>query len=280
MGVATVSQKQVGPKKRKKKVSKAQTLAGRRRADKARRERSRAKAKRRRENQRAFKFRVKVVRWYRDLKQRLPEKRAVQLVMEKYGPTEAWHFKLSVSTIRRWHRLVGSKHHYAALRPKSTRPHTLHYQVPPLVVGIIFVLRQQLGWGGHRIAAELQSRGIWQLAGQTVYNIFDRLGLTVKTYALKGRSDGIRYRRYEKKKPNQQWHIDLKQTKPSDGTTVYIWVLIDDYARYALAARSRAFTRPVGGSPVSPTKPSAGPVTRPNWSAIMGPNLVRSGKTA
>lgn len=157
-------------------------------------------------------------------------------MLEKYGPTEDWHFKLSVSTIRRWHRLVGDKHNYVALRPKSTRPQTIHYQVPSLVVGIIFVLRRQLGWGGHRIAAELQQRGIWQVAGQTVYNIFDRLGLSVKTYALKGRSDGISYRRYEKKKPNGQWHIDLKQTKLSDGTTVYICVLIDDYSRYALAA--------------------------------------------
>jgi transposase InsO family protein len=236
VGVATVSQNQIGQKKRKKKVSKAQTLAGRRRADKARREGDRPKAKRKRQNQRAFKFRVKVVRLYRELKQRMPEKEAVQEVLEKYGPKEDWHFKLSVSTIRRWHRLVGSKHNYAALRPKSTRPHTLHYQVPTLVVGIIFVLRQQLGWGGHRIAAELRRRGIWQLAGQTVYNIFDRLGLSVRTYALKARSDGISYRRYEKKKPNQQWHIDLKQTKLSNGTTVYICVLIDDYSRYALAA--------------------------------------------
>jgi transposase InsO family protein len=231
-----VSQNQVGQKKRKKKVSKAQTLAGRRRVDKARREGNRAKAKRKRQNQRAFRFRVKVVRLYRDLKRRIPEKEAVQVVLDKYGPKEAWHFKLSVSTIRRWYRLVGSKHNYAALRPKSTRPQTIHYQVPTLVVGIIFVLRQQLGWGGHRIAAELQRRGIWQMAGQTVYNIFDRLGLSIKTYALKGRSDGISYRRYEKKKPTQQWHIDLKQTKLSDGTTGYICVLIDDYSRYALAA--------------------------------------------
>jgi transposase InsO family protein len=47
---------------------------------------------------------------------------------------------------------------------------------------------------------------------------------------------GISYRRYEKKRPNQQWHIDLKQTKLSDGTKVYICILIDDYSRYALAA--------------------------------------------
>lgn len=40
--------------------------------------------------------------------------------------------------------------------------------------------------GGHRIAAELRARGIWQLTGKTVYHIFRRLDLPVKRYALKG----------------------------------------------------------------------------------------------
>ncbi len=166
----------------------------------------------------------------------MPEKEAVKVVMEKYQPREDWHCKLSPSTIRNWNRQVGKNNNYAALQPKSTRPRTIHYQVPQLVVGIIFTLRHQLGWGGHRIAAELKERKIWSLCGQAVYNIFDRLGLSVKTYALKGRSDGIKYRRYEKKRPNQQWHIDLKQTTLSDGSKVYICILIDDYSRYALAA--------------------------------------------
>ena len=229
-------EKQQVKKKRKKKVSKVQTISARRRVDRARRERKRAKQKRKREARRAFKFRVKVVRVYRSLKKQMAEKEAIKIVLEKYGPSEDWHFKLSASTVRRWNRLVGTDNNYAALRPKSTRPKTIHYQVPMWVVGLIFTLRHQLGWGGHRIAAELAGRGIWKLSGQTVYNIFERLGLSVKTYALKGKSDGISYRRYEKKKPNQQWHIDLKQTQLSDGTTVYICILIDDYSRYALAA--------------------------------------------
>lgn len=230
-------QEQSKPKKtRKKKVSKAQTISARRRADRARRESNRARSKRRREAQRTFRFRVKVVRLYRRLKEQIPEKEAIKVVMDRYQSREPWHHKLSPGTIRRWNRLVGRHDHYAALRPQSTRPKTIHYQVPELAVAIIFTLRHQLGWGGHRIAAELGQRGIWQLSGQTVYNIFERLGLSVKTYALKGKSDGIKYRRYEKKKPDQQWHIDLKQSKLSDGTTVYICVLIDDYSRFALAA--------------------------------------------
>lgn len=89
----------------------------------------------------------------------------------------------------------------AALRPKSKRPQTLHCQVPDLVVGIVFTLRQLFGWGGHRIAAELKARQIGQVSGKTVYKLFDRFGLSVRLYALKGRSDGIVYQRYEKTRP-------------------------------------------------------------------------------
>ena len=112
--------------------------------------------------------------------------------------------------------------------------------------------------GGHRIAAELKRREIAQVSGRTVYKVFDRLGLPVKVYALKGRSDGIAYRRYEKRRPNAQWPIDLKHTTLSDGTKVYICVIIDDYSRYALAAvagtSATACTRPwVGALPLSAT---------------------------
>ena len=38
-----------------------------------------------------------------------------------------------------------------------------------------------------------------------------------------------------KRAPNAQWHIDIKHATLSDGTPVYICVLVDDYSRYALA---------------------------------------------
>jgi transposase InsO family protein len=138
--------------------------------------------------------------------------------------------------MRNWVRQVKQAHgNYGVLRPKSHRPKTIKLRVPVQVIEIIFTLRHQLGWGGHRIAAELKARGVTQISGRTVYNLFDRLGLPVKIYALKGKSDGIAYRRYEKKLPNAQWHIDLKQTWLVDGTKVYICIVIDDYSRYTLA---------------------------------------------
>ncbi len=223
------------PKQRKAKVSKAQSYNGRRRADRARRAQRRARTERRQQEQRQYRFRVKVVRHYRRLREQETEQRALELTLARWQPTQPEHCPLCASSIRQWHRTV-AREGFAALRPKSTRPHTIQYQVPELVVGIIFTLRKLFGWGGHRIAAELKAREIGQVSGKTVYKIFDRLGLSVRLYALKGRSDGIAYQRYEKTRPNAQWHIDIKHTTLSDGSRVYICVLVDDYSRYALAA--------------------------------------------
>jgi transposase InsO family protein len=122
------------------------------------------------------------------------------------------------------------------LEGRSSRPKTVHSQVAEPVVSIIFMLRTVLGWGGHRIAQEMKARGIASLTGRTVYQVLARLGLPVQGYALKGRSEGIAYRRYEKQRPNEQWPIDLKHFILSDGTKGYICVLVDDYSRYGVAA--------------------------------------------
>jgi len=226
---------QPASKRRKAKVSKAQTIGGRRRADRARRAQQRAGAARKQTLRRQYKFRVKVVRLYRKLREQVSEKRAIELTLARYQPTGPADCPLCASSIRQWHRLAAQEG-MGALRPQSRRPHTIHYHVPEVVVGVIFTLRHLFGWGGHRIAAELKERDIGQVSGQTVYDIFDRPGLSVKVYALQGRSDGIAYQRYEKRRPNAQWHIDLKHTTLSDGSKVFICIIMDDYSRSALAA--------------------------------------------
>ncbi len=226
-------------KQRKAKVYKSQTLAARRRADRARREQHRPQRQRDEKARRQFRFRVRVVRHYQRLLRQdgMTQQRALELTVAKYQPREKWHLPLSASTLRRWVRLLTQAHgNYGALWPASRRPQHIAQRVSATVVAIIFSLRHQLGWGGHRIAAELKKREIAKVSGRTVYTVFDRLGLPVKLYALKGRSDGIAYRRYEAARPNAQWHIDLKHTHLADGTPVFICVLVDDYSRYALAA--------------------------------------------
>jgi len=229
-------------KQRKKKVLPQQTYRARRNVDRARRAQRRARTDRRRQEGRQFKFRVRVVRRYEHLRrQGVAEHRAVALTLACWQARQAWHFPLCASSIRQWARRVRQAG-YTDLFPRSKRPHTIHYQVPEVVVEMIYTLRRLYGWGGHRIAAELHARGIWHLTGKTVYQIFRRLELPVKRYALKGRSAGIAYHRYEMDRPNAQWHIDFLQTHLADGTVVYICTVIDDYARYALAAVARTST--------------------------------------
>jgi len=225
--------------KRKAKVHKNLVLTHRRQWDRARRARKRREQREHTQrHQRKFRFRVRVVRYFHQLRQQgVSEKRAIELTLDKYRPRKKGDLGLSASTIRNWVRQVKKAHgDYGVLRPKQCGPRQISLRVPDRVIGIIFTLRHQLGWGGHRIAAELKKRGIAKVSGRTVYNTFDRLGLPVKIYALKGKSDGIAYRLYEKHRPNAQWHIDLKQTYLADGTKVYVCIIIDDYSRYALAA--------------------------------------------
>lgn len=226
--------------KRKAKVHKGQVLARRRQMDRARRARQRREQREHtQQRQREFAFRVKVVRGYQALRERgVPEQQAVAYTLDQYRPRAEDDRPLSASTIRHWARQVRQAGgHYHVLRPQSRRPQHITYQVSAQVVGLIFALRHEKGWGGHRIAAELKRRGLVDhLTGRTVYTILDRLGLPVKTYARKGLSDGIAYRRYEKGWPNAQWHIDLKETKLAEGTSVYICVILDDHSRYVVTA--------------------------------------------
>jgi len=202
-------------KQRKAKVYKSQTLAARRRGDRARCDQQRSRRQQDEHRRRQFRFRVRVVRDSHGLLQQddMTEQRAVELTVAKYQPRQAWHLRRSASTLRNWVRQVKRANgNSGALWPQSRRPQHIVQRVSETVVSIIFTLRDQLGWGGHRIAAELKKREIAHVSGRTVYKLFDRLGVPVKLYALKGRSGGIAYHCYEKDRPNAQWHIDLKHT--------------------------------------------------------------------
>jgi len=142
--------KQHAKKQRKPKVPRGQSIAARRQADRRRRAAQRPAERSRRRRRRQYFFRIKVIRYYSTLRAQMPVQRALELTLAKYRPREPWHHPLSESTIQRWYRLV-QKEGYAALMPGSTKPQTEHYQVPELVVEIVFTLRYLLGWGGHRI---------------------------------------------------------------------------------------------------------------------------------
>ena len=89
--------------------------------------------------------------------------------------------------------------------------------------------------GAQRIAAELKSKGIANISHQTVHRAFKKYHLPTKTYHPKGKSNGIRYKRYRKQAPNQMWHLDFAGPIQIADGQVYVLLVIDDYSRFALA---------------------------------------------
>lgn len=54
---------------------------------------------------RHFKFKVRVVRDYRRLREQMSERQAAERTLARWQPIHAWHFPLCLSSIRQWHQI-------------------------------------------------------------------------------------------------------------------------------------------------------------------------------
>ena len=169
--------------------------------------------------------RFRAVRYYRHWRERFSEREVAFRAAQKHG--------VSTGTIRRWDRLH-REGGLAALLPKRPGPANEPFIISLETQFLVVALRMLLGWNEKRMSAELAQRGLAQVSHTAIGSIFKRYHLPTRTYHTKAKSDGVPKRRYEKKIPNQQWHIDFAETKLQDGTRVVIVVLIDDYSRYCL----------------------------------------------
>lgn len=217
-------------KHRKPKRARNHTLASKRaqQLKRAQGRKQRARFYRRRRAILIAKSRKKAVLYYRSLKNAgFKESHAAQEVAEKW--------QTSVSTIRRWEK-ADSEGGWRALMDKEKRPHTIHYRISFEVKLLVVVIRTLLGWGAHRISAELERREITQISHTSVNNIFHRYFLPTKTYHPKGKSDGVKHRRYRRRVANELWHLDFKgPIKLLNGRHVYLLIVIDDFSRFCLS---------------------------------------------
>lgn len=221
--------------KRKKKSSKAQTLARRRAADlrKVKREqyRRRTNYEYRKQVEQVYHHRCKAVKQYRCLKDQsdLSESQAAGDV--------AARFKVSVSTIRRWHRLYTQKG-AKGLRPKPLGPKKIVKRVPEEVVTLILAIRAIYNWGAQRIARTFKEQQLGTVSHMFVHRLFDKHHVPVRSYHPRAKRDGIDYKRYQKRAGNQQWHIDFKTPIIIGPLNISIFVVIDDATRFCLCAQA------------------------------------------
>ena len=209
---------------RKQKHSRRQTVARRRHVDLQRRRQKRFERRRRQIAE--VKRRRRIVRNYRG-------RRRAGCSEAQAAAGTAQQFDCSVATVRRYASAY-AKGGLPALKPATPGPSTSSSQIPLACQMLIVTIRTLLGWCGQRIAAELERRQIYTLSHTSVYTIFRRFHLKVRTYHPKAVRNGIAYTRFERKRPNELWHVDFKGPIKLGAWTLYLFVIQDDHSRYVL----------------------------------------------
>jgi transposase InsO family protein len=158
------------------------------------------------------------------------------VVLEHRSPTElAREHGIS----RRWiHKLVKrfNEGGYAALAPRSRRPHSCAHQASSDVKAKVLKLRQELTAAGHDAGPDTIAH---HLIGQvdvvpsvaTVWRILKRNGLITPQPHKRPRSSFIRF---EAKLPNETWQVDATPWQLADGSAVEILNFEDDRSRLFL----------------------------------------------
>ncbi|WP_093804341.1 IS481 family transposase [Streptomyces sp. Wb2n-11] len=171
--------------------------------------------------------------------------RLARCVVEDGWPLRraAERFQVSPTTARRWasrYRQFGE----AAMADHSSRPHACPRRTPTRTERRIIKVRLLRRWAPARIA------GLLHLVPSTVHRVLTRYGLARLTHL--DRATGRPVRRYEREKPGELVHVDIKKLgnipdggahkalgrqagrkKRSGAGYSYIHTAVDDHSRLA-----------------------------------------------
>jgi transposase InsO family protein len=119
------------------------------------------------------------------------------------------------------------------LMPRSRRPRGSPARIEPGLEATICRLRSEHPrWGARRIRAELARAGVDAPATSTIHRALQRNGLIAPQPPRRPKPT----RRFERPLANDLWQIDATQVKLAGGERVWIVDVLDDHARYLLAA--------------------------------------------
>ena len=155
------------------------------------------------------------------------EGRSAREVARTHGISKSWIYEL-ISRYR-----AGG---YAALEPRSRRPHSCKHETPREVVERIVQLRTELSAQGHDAGAETIAYHLSEDIGDipslsTISRILRREGLVVPQRQKRPRCSLIRF---EAELPNECWQADVTAWALKDGEVVEIIDLVDDHSRLHL----------------------------------------------
>lgn len=121
----------------------------------------------------------------------------------------------------------------AGLEPRSRRPARSPYQIDAeLEVEICGMRKDHPRWGARRIGTELRRAGVVPPAVSTIHQVLRRNYLVADQPKKRPKAN----LRFERDVPNDLWQIDATQVKLADGTAATVMDIIDDHARFLVAA--------------------------------------------
>ena len=126
---------------------------------------------------------------------------------------------ISRKTLYKWKKRY-LKEGDAGLYDRSRKPKNTHH-TPALVVSIIYDIRERFGWGAKKIAAYMKRKYKLNVSHTTVHKYLKQGGFV-------RRQKQKHYRRWERKKPNELWQIDISGSGRLD--------ILDDASRFLIAS--------------------------------------------
>ena len=119
------------------------------------------------------------------------------------------------------------------LASRSRRPRASPARIEPALEAMICRLRgEHPRWGARRIRSELARAGIEPPAKSTIHRALQRNGLIAPQPPRRTKPT----KRFERPVPNDLWQIDATQVKLAGGERAWVVDVLDDHARYLLAA--------------------------------------------
>jgi transposase InsO family protein len=119
------------------------------------------------------------------------------------------------------------------LEERSRRPRGSPWQIEPGLERMICELRtRHPRWGARRIRAELGRAGIVPPAVSTIHQALKRNYLVAPQPPRRPRAS----KRFEREVSNDLWQIDATRVLLADRSPVWVVDLVDDHARFLLAA--------------------------------------------
>jgi len=161
--------------------------------------------------------------------------RAVRLASERGFQVACSQVGCSPASLYRWlaaFEAIGIE----GLVPASRRPLRLRPSIPSWVDGVIVAIRLHTYWNSKRIAAEMRRRQIYELSHGYIDGLLQAKG------CARGSVPRRPGPRYERTRPNELWHIDIKGPffiNLAGRGYIKTWLvgLVDDHSRFVIGLR-------------------------------------------